>query len=206
MLDLSTAARMEKNKLETDGAYIILAEIIVKDSTTLTVCRNTDDVVWNGKTWVAFPFELDAPTDSMTGELPRFSIRVSNITRAVEGYIEDAGGGVGSTVNIHVLLVRADGTVFNEAFMNQRFTVQSTSYDAEWVTFNLSGSSNLYRRVPERRFLKTFCPFVYKGAECKATSSLLVCGKTLEECRDRNNAIRYGGEPAIPQGGLYGRR
>ena len=204
MLNLSSAAILEKNKLSSDGAWIILAEINVAPGLTLRLCRNTSDIVWNGETWVAFPFELEPPRQSAGGELPCFTIKVSNVTRTVEGYLEQAGGGVGIVVRLMVVMSNHLNLTTPE--LDEEFSVQSTSYDEEWVTFTLTGAVNLFRRVPLRRFLKNFCPFQYKGPECKATSALPTCDKSLSACQERNNARRFGGEPAIPQGGLYATR
>ena len=204
MLNLSAVAKMEKNKLVSDGAWILLLEITVSQSTVIRLCRNTEDIQWNGETWTAFPLELDAPKQSGTGELPRFAVRVSNITRTVEGYLEQAGGGVGATVRMMVVMSNHLGLTTPE--LDEEFSVQSTSYDQDWVTFNLSGSVNLFRRIPQRRFMKNFCPFQYKGPECKCLSPLPTCDKSLSACKARGNSRRFGGEPAIPQGGLYANR
>ena len=204
MLDLSSAAIIEKNKLSSDGAWIILAEIYVAPGVILRLCRNTDDIEWNGETWVAFPFELEAPRQSGSGEVPNFTVKVSNVTRTVEGYIEQAGGGVGATVRL--MVVMSNHLDITTPELDEEFSVQSTSYDEQWVTFTLTGAVNLFRRVPQRRFLKNFCPFQYKGPECKAVSALPDCNKSFSACKERNNERRFGGEPAIPQGGLYASR
>lgn len=205
MLELSSIAKLEKNKLISDGAWIILLEICVRDDLILRLCRNTEDIQYNGHTWVAFPFEIDDISHNGEGSLPRYDLKVSNVTRALEGYLEEVDGGVNSTVNLYVVVASPTGQV-TSVDLHEVMTVQSTSYDENWVTFTLSGSANLLRRVPERRFLKLACPFVYKGPECKSTSSEPTCDKTLAACRLRSNAVRYGGEPAIPQGGIYVRR
>lgn len=204
MLDLSSAAIIEKNKLSSDGAWIILAEIYVGPGVILRLCRNTDDIEWNGETWVAFPFELEAPRQSGSGEVPNFTVKVSNVTRTVEGYVEQAGGGVGATVRL--MVVMSNHLDITTPELDEEFSVQSTSYDEQWVTFTLTGAVNLFRRVPQRRFLKNFCPFQYKGPECKAVSALPDCNKSFSACKERNNERRFGGEPAIPQGGLYASR
>ena len=204
MLNLSAVAKMEKNRLVSDGAWILLLEITVLPDTIFRLCRNTEDIQWNGETWTAFPLELDAPKQSGTGELPRFSVRVSNVTRTVEGYLEQAGGGVGATVRM--MVVMSNHLELTTPELDEEFSVQSTSYDQDWVTFNLSGSVNLFRRIPQRRFMKNFCPFQYKGPECKCTSGLPTCDKSLNACKERGNSRRFGGEPAIPQGGLYADR
>lgn len=203
MLTLSQAAILEKNKLVSDGAYIILLEIIISSTLTLRICRNTEDVTFKGQQWIAFPFDFGGDiTHDSGGSLPQFSVKVSNVTRVVEGYLEQADGGVGSTVNVYVVNVDAGKNVVDME-LHESFIVKSVNYDVEWVNFTLTGAANLTRRVPERRFLKNACPFPYKGPECKATSGYTTCDKTLGACRMRNNALRYGGEPAIPQGGIH---
>ncbi|MDR1977215.1 MAG: DUF1833 family protein [Synergistaceae bacterium] len=204
MLNLSNIAKLEKNKLVADTAWIVLLEITINPGVILRLCHNTDDIVWNGETWIAFPFELEPPVQTASGELPRFAVRVSNVGRTVEGYLEQAGGGVGAAVRMMVVMSSHLDQI--TPVDSLEFSVQSTSYDQAWVTFTLSGAINLSRRVPERRFLKNFCPFRYKGPECRATSSLTTCDKSLNACQARGNAERFGGEPAIPMGGLYNAR
>ena len=128
------------------------------------------------------------------------------MTGAVQGYIEEVDGAVGTSITMYVVLVKSDGTIFADPYLVEEFSIQSTSFSADWVTFTASGAVNLTRRVPERRYLKNFCPFKYKGPECKASSSLATCNKSLMDCRKRDNAKRFGGEPAIPEGGLYANR
>lgn len=210
MLTLSQAAILEKNKIASANVWLILLEITIPPTTTgqlptvLRLVRNTEDIVWNSQLWTAFPFELDPPKQSSNGELPNFTVRVSNITRTVEGYLEQAGGGVGSDVRIMVIM--SEHLDIRTPELDEQFSVQSVSYDESWVSFTLTGAVNLFRRVPLRRFLKNFCPFQYKGPECKATSSFPDCNKSLSNCRARGNETRFGGEPAIPQGGIYSLR
>ena len=87
--------------------------------------------------------------------------------------------------------------------IEETFTVQSTSYDAQWVTFTLGGRNNMQRRFPPDRILRDFCRFKFKGPQCKYTGSETSCGHTFAECRARGNQARFGGEPSIPTSGLY---
>ena len=107
---------------------------------------------------------------------------------------------------MRLMVVMSSHLTETQPVLEEEFTVQSTAYDQDWVVFTLSGSINLLRRVPERRFLKNWCPFQYKGPECRATSPLAACDKSLNACKERGNALRFGGEPAIPMGGLYSAR
>lgn len=60
MLSLSAIAKSEKNKMSTDGVFVLLLELRIPmdDVDPIYVCRNTEDITWNGKTWQAFPFEI----------------------------------------------------------------------------------------------------------------------------------------------------
>ena len=136
MLTLSQAAIIEKNKIASDNAWLILLEITIPPTATgvpivLRLVRNTEDITWNRLLWTAFPFELDPPKQSGNGELPNFTVRVSNITRTVEGYLEQAGGGIGAQVRMMVVLSAHLEQTTPE--LDEEFSVQSVSYDENWV-------------------------------------------------------------------------
>ena len=205
MLTLSEAAIYEKNKIESTNAFLILLEITIPVENdapiVLRLVRNTDGIIWNNQEWTAFPFELEPPRQSGSGEMPNFTIRVSNVTRTIEAYLEQANGGVGSEVRIMVVL--SEHLELTTPELEEVFSVQSVSYDENFVSFVLTGAVNLFKRVPLRRYLKNFCPFKYKGPECKSVSSLPTCNKSYSDCMWRGSAQRFGGELGIPQGGLY---
>ena len=208
MLTLSEAAILEKNKIESNNAFLILLEITIPVENevplVLRLVRNTEAIMWNGQTWTAFPFEIEPPRQSSNGEMPNFTIKVSNVTRTIEGYLEQAGGGIGADVRI--LVVMSEHLDLTTPELEEFFSVQSVSYDEKFVSFVLTGAVRLFKRIPFRRYLKNFCPFQYKGAECKCTSGYTTCNKSLADCRLRGNSERFGGEPGIPQGGMYSAR
>ena len=103
MLSLSTIAKMEKNKLEQDSCWLVLLEIAISDTESIRLVRNTEDINWNGYTWIAFPFDLDVISDSGDGEIQSVTVKVSNVTRAVQKYLEDTKGGVGAEVTVMVI-------------------------------------------------------------------------------------------------------
>ncbi len=279
-LNLSKVAKLEKNKIAGDGAWLILLEITLKtaedEDLTLRVVRNNEDIEWNGQIWVGFPFDLDEVVEDSGGELPQIGLRVSNITRAVQHYVEEAGGGVGASVRLLVIhssnCNKPGDTDANQPEVDETFTVRSVKCDLNWVHFTLSGDFPTVRRIPETRYMKDFCPFPFRGVECgyapmeaairidehsfiisgnwtikyPAEQRILLmadsgtrrcvvkdseyqeesgwtlirinekitvpddlrqvslwCNKTLDNCRDLGNAIRFGGEPGIPEGGTY---
>lgn len=203
MLSLSSAAKLEAHKLISDGAWIVLFEIQIVDGPTLYLCRNNEKVNWNSIEWVPFPLEIDDVKESSNGELPSVVLRVSNVTRAVQGYIEDANGGVGSVVIIRV--VHSKHLDLIEPELEEEFICVSTKCNALWVTFELGIGEPVIKRFPMRRYLKNFCPFKFKGIECGVHPSTVgsACAKTLIACKSYNNSPRFGGYYSIPQGGIY---
>ena len=57
MLSLSAAAIAEKHELGNASPFLVLLEIQL-DVDTIRVVQNTENITWDGETWVAFPFKL----------------------------------------------------------------------------------------------------------------------------------------------------
>ena len=201
MLTLSQAAQLEKEKLNGESAWIVLLEIQVAGLDTIYICRNTENITWDSKEWIAFAFELEDIKEDSKGEIPNLTLRVSNVSLALQSYIEQGNGGVGAKVIFRVVLSKHLDAA--EAELEEEFICNSTSIAEQWVTFNLGCGDPRMKRIPSRRYIKNFCPFKYKGIECASTSLETLCNKTLSNCRERNNSIRFGGFQSIPQGGIY---
>lgn len=201
MLQLSMAAILEKNRIASDNVWLILLEVQCPDGEVIRLCSDTQDQIWNGELWTAFPFVVDSVKQNKT-EVPQVPVRIGNQTRAIERFVEHYGGLVGCTVVLRVVMSKHLEITVPE--IEETFTVQTTSSNEEWVTFNLGGSLPVMLRYPFRRILKDWCPLKYKGIECGATSSQPDCPHTLNGCRERNNSTRFGGEPGMAVVGIYG--
>lgn len=204
MLALSAAAKLEKNKLSSDGAYLVLLEIqIFNTDIVLQLVRNTEDIVWDGKTWTAFPFTLADVTQTADGEIPEITIGVSNVNRIVQSYVEQANGGGNSNV---VLRVVNSKLLAEPALLEEYFTVTKTSCQEEYVTFTLGMGYKKTRR-PLNRYMKNFCSAKYGSARCGVSAVTMqryaTCNHSLNDCRLRNNSERFGGCPLVGLGGLY---
>lgn len=199
MLPLSSTIIAEKNATASDGVWLILLEIVFAAS-TIRVVRNTEDIVWDGHTWGAFPFELDEISDKSVAEVPQVVVRVGNASRAMVPYLEGTAGGVGAEVTIRVVHSKHLDLAAVAEFI---FMVNSVKVDSQWVTFTLGAHNPFRRRFPQHRFIKNYCRWRFKSAECGYTGSLSTCGKTLTECRSRNNSRRFGGFPSVGRGAVY---
>ncbi len=197
MLALSEASIIEKNKLSTDGVWLLALEAQIPEN-TLYLVNNTEDVTLGGQRYVAFPFSLEDITEDGK-ELPNVKLTVSNATGTIQRYVEKNNGLGGMKVVLRVYHTN----IPDVAEVEEYFVVTGVSCDVEWVTFTLGTDFSFTRRFPPVRMMKDYCPFKFKGVECGYRGAAQQCNKTLKRCRELGNNIRFGGEATIPQGGLY---
>lgn len=204
MLNLSSAAITEKNRLAGGGVWLVLMEINLLSGTEICVVRNNEDVVWpaaGGKTYAAFPFEIDTLSDIKPGEVPSLAIRVSNVTRALTPYLESGQGGVGAEVFLRV--VHSEHLDITDPEIELVFTCTGCTVDSQWATFNLGASNPYSRRFPGNRILKNFCRYKeFKGPRCSYSGAATTCDRSLKNCRDLNNSVNYGGFPVVGSTGI----
>lgn len=198
MLDLSAVAKLEKNKIASTGAWLVLLEIQFQGA-TIRIVNNTENIEWpsgSGQVWVAFPFELGEVNENDKGELPQLTLKVSNANLAVQPYVEQYAGGSDAMVTLRV--VHSEHLDLATPEIEEYFMVKKTSVDALWVTFTLGPDYTMTQRVPPWRYMKNFCPFPFKGIRCGYNGPATECNKTLKRCRELGNSVRFGGEPGIP--------
>lgn len=209
---LSPTAYIEKNSLASTGVWGILLEVYVPQlNDYIRISSTNEDVIWRGNVWQPFPFEMDEIGDSSKGELTQFAIKICNINGILDGYVDQADGGVGSIIKIMVVntnVIIASGEIDPEIELG--FVVKATSINNSWVTFTL-GATNPYSILIGNRMIRTGCRFVgengtqngFKGARCKYNGSITSCNKTLTMCRELGNSNNFGGFPGIGVGNTF---
>ncbi len=204
MRSLSNIAKLEKNKISSTGAWLVLIEVQFQDE-TIRVVNNNEDIEWptgSDTLWVAFPFELGDVSENSKGELPSLQLKVSNVTRTIQQYLEQYAGGTDATVILRVVM--SEHLDLTTPELTETFSVKSTSTDAMWAYFNLGPDYAMNQRYPADKYMQNFCPYKFKGIKCGYNGSRINCNKTLSDCRIRRNSVRFGGFPGIPgMGGLY---
>lgn len=191
MKSLSEALIFEKNKLATPSAWIVLLEITLTDDTVFRFARNTEDVVFDGNTYTAFPFEIDSIGQHSKGEIPTVRLKISNVTQLIQPYLETLDGGIGSTVKVIVV---------NSAHLSETYTELEMTFDviacnstAQWVTFTLGAPNPLRQRFPLDQYIAMHCRWRFKSIECAYSGGETDCNRTFKRCRELNNTVRYGG-------------
>jgi len=200
-LPLPPSLISEKNALSSDSPALALLEIDMPQlAQPLKFVANDVNITWDGDTWAAFPFEINNIGEPAKGELPSVSLRVSNVSRAIQGYVELADGGVDADVIIRV--INGGDLAELNPYIVLNFRVASTSVDAQWVNFNLTSTNTWSRLFPKAKVLKNNCAYIFKGVHCGYTGGETVCDRTLPRCRELNNSIRFGGFPGVGKKGL----
>lgn len=200
MKNIPAALILEKNKLASPNPWLIMLDMTLPNGSVIRIVRNTEDVVYQGNTYSKFPFEIEPTTQSSKGEIPTVSLRVGNVTRILQAYLEDMNGLVGSTVKITV--VNAAYLSENYAELEMTFDVKATGSDAYWVTFTLGSPNPLKNRFPLYRYIAAHCNWQFKSRECNYSGSSETCKRTLDYCRILNNSKRFGGYMGLQGGGV----
>ena len=80
--------------------YLVLLDIEHADlDTTISVVNNTENIVSNGTTYIAFPFEIALP-ESPEDAPPRAELAISNVSREIGQAIRSVGSPPGVTITV----------------------------------------------------------------------------------------------------------
>lgn len=204
---LSSIAVVEKNKVATDSVWHLLLEIIIPGiGTPVRIAYNNEIVTWRSVQWQPFPFELGEIGEESKGEIPQVELRVSNVTRVMEGYIQQydyhtkVNGFTPITCSIFV--VNSKNLAFSTPEVEHLFELKNIKTNAQWATFVLGASNPFNLRFPAKRLLKNHCAHTFKDAWCKYAGAESACDKTLTRCRALLNSVNFGGFPGVGYGGL----
>lgn len=204
MLSLTPAATLEKNKIASTGAWLVLLDISIPGySYPLRLVDNNEAIEWpasSGYLYSPFPFTLDDVAEDGQGGLPSFSIKVSNVTKSLVPYIEQTDGLDGARIRIRVV----HSELLNEAaVLDETVDVLGCTVDLMWVTISLGGESPQRMRAPRDRYLKDHCRYrVFKGVLCGYQGDAISCNRSFSTCKELGNGSRFGGFPGI-DGGMY---
>lgn len=205
MLSLSAVAKAEKNNLNSDGVFVILMELNLpmKDVDPIRVCRNTEDIEWNGHTWQAFPFELGKVSEDKSGSIPSFEIRIDNTSQALTYYVEASNGANNGEVVFYIVNTKA--LTVTTAEVEEHYRITKLTVTEQWVTATVGTSYNPHSRRPEGKYVKNSCRYKeFAGPECGYKGTAYTsCNRTLSDCRARGCSKRFGGFPGVDQGGVY---
>lgn len=166
-INLSQPLVEEKNKIEQTSPWLLCLQMVnVAGDLTIRVVNNTEDVTFKGELYQAFPFEIDTIPEATKGSLPTVAIKLSNVDRTIQAYVEqDATFGSGWTVTL--FLVHADHLADTSpegqvSEIEQTWQSLDVTASAETITINLGMANPMLVQFPSQKFSGGFCQRVFK--------------------------------------------
>lgn len=202
MKNIPLALRQAKNVFGQNSPWLMLLKLTLPapNNTVFRIVPNTEDIVFGSQTYTAFPVEIDLPNESSKGEIPSITLRVSNITRILQGHLEALNGASGTTCEL--VIVNSALLTENYAELTTEFEVLSSSYNSQWITLKCGASNPLRKRFPLDKYFANHCTWQFKGAECSYVGIDTSCDRTLKACKLKANTARFGGSPGLDPNGL----
>lgn len=183
-------------------------------------------LTWQGKTYEAFPIQVEGFEFNGNGQIPRPKLKVANVTGAITAMVLIYQDLVGAkitrkrTLAKYLDAVNFPGGVNPTAdptaeFADDIYYVDRKSRETrDVIEFELAASFDLEGvNLPRRQIVQNVCPWRYRSSECGYTgtsyfdandqsvssSSQDICGKRLSSCQARfgqNAELPFGGFPA----------
>lgn len=200
-LSLTVGDVIEKNKIASDVAYLVLLEIGVIDPDTsslvetLYVCNNKEDITFNGQLYTAY--SLDSNIIQEPGSMPEMTLTINDYANVIQASMQQYNGGVGFAIK---LMYVNSSALDDDPEIEENFTVESASAQNYIISFKLGAENPLAKRCPKRLQYRESCSFTYKSTECGYSGALTSCDYTLtgdNGCIFHENAERFGGFPGI---------
>ena len=205
---LSVATVLEKSKLASNVAFLVLLDIEVINPTTgllvehLYLCNNSEEFPYQGHTYLPFVFDIGLKQES--GAQPEISLTANDFNGIIQAKMQLYGGGVG--FNVTVMVVNTANTTQPPEVV-EYFEVIGASSTNYQVAFQLGVETALGKPFPRRRQMRDFCAWRFKDANCKYAGGDLTCDLTLNGtngCSSKGNVVNFGGYPGITAGAKYG--
>lgn len=203
---LSVATALEKNRLDSDIPFLVALDIEVVNPDTgvvvevLHVVRNDSSIIHGGNTYE--PAIFDIAFGSEAGSQSQINLHITDYTGAVQGRMEEYGGGVGFNVTMYILNSAALASPPEVVEFFQVIGAVAQEYRAQ---FTLGAENEAIRTFPRRRQTRDFCQWRYRDADtCGYSGGLATCDLTLQGpngCAAHNNTGNFGAYPGLNSNG-----
>jgi len=194
--DVNNNFKQEKNK--EVNAPIYLFEIQYSDTGWLYYTDWTEDITFDGQTYLAFPLRLNSISESGDSSINKVTVTVSNVNRRISAYLESYNGLVGRDVIIK--MVWLDKLSDSNCYIEDKFTIDEVTVTEEVVNFVLAPKLDVFQiELPRRKYFRSYCMWRFKSDECGYSGNETECNKTFQRCKELGNEERFGGFPSIPK-------
>jgi len=198
---LSLATVVEKNKIASAVAFVMLVELdIINEVTgafvkTEYIARNNEDVTYQGNVYkrASFDFDIEETADG----IPEVSLNLVDPSGGIMSLAEYHSGGVGWKVRFKYVNT---GNITQPPEIEEMVYVVGSKAKKYGIDFTLGARNPLGMRFPRRLQWRDRCAWAYKGRECGYTGVITNCDYTLQGdngCAIHSNTKRFGAFPGI---------
>lgn len=173
-LNMPATLTAAKNQLSQPGAWVWLLTVTLPEGgPTLRYAANAENVVYGGDTYTAFSFAIDSFSCNADGEIPEFTMSVTNVGYVLQEYIRMYNGLIGGTISF----VQVNTSYLAEDYSEDLTTLTIVGAQNTWpnLELTLSVPAALRYRVPEDRYNPHACRHAFRTPDGEYTSR---CGYT----------------------------
>lgn len=200
-LDTNSTFIGEKNLQENRPVFLYrVTEYNGTDD--LLLAAHDEDVEFDGETYTKFPISHESASDNSRGEIDSVAVRISNVSRLIQSYLESYDWRGKKVTITQVFLDQLDDADAKISFV---FYIDNYKASEQDVEFQLTTRFDVIDlMLPLGTYNRNYCRWKFKSTECGYAGAESVCNKTKQDCRDnKDNIERFGGFPSIPQRRLF---
>jgi len=154
------------------------------------------DIIFDGITYQKFPITYDTITENNQGQIDAIKVRISNVTRLIQSYLEDYDL---RGKKVMLRLVLKDRLAYPDEKLDFYYFIDSYTANQDVVEFTLLPKTDvLSAGLPARVYSRNYCGWKFKESECGYAGAATECNKTKQRCKELVNFPRFGGFPSIP--------
>jgi len=196
---LSVATVIEKNKISSKVAFVVLLELRIVDPNTrqvveiLRLAANDENIMFGldekGYTAIYQSANFDLQIDQKANTSPSVTLTATDPTMFIQSRIEGYAGGVFSEV---VLMVVNTARLDKPAEVREKFSVITTSSKDYVVTANLGAENPLNIQFPKYKQFRERCAWRFKDYGCGYKGAATTCTYVLDGkggCREKGNSM-----------------
>lgn len=198
---LSVATVIEKNKISSAVAFVILLDLNIVDpntrlvAETVRICANDENLTFEGNLYVAANFTLDVVQKQNTA--PSVTLSARDPMQMIQSRIEAYAGGVFSEV---VMTVVNTARLDQPAEVRERFSVLSSNCKDYVISASLGAENPLMIQFPKYKQMRERCAWRFKGYGCGYAGAVATCDYTLNGpngCKAKANNLNFRGLPGL---------
>ncbi len=155
-----------RHRLNNNGVELWLIDVYEPGGSTpvLSIANNNEDVVYNTRTYTGYNLSVELPKADLEGSLPSASIRITNVTRALQQAMAEAGYYRGGTVEIIGFNANEAAADYTECTKEMMIVGHQTT--VQDVVLFLSIPQELLNMVPEDLVGASNCRHRFRYGRC----------------------------------------